>query len=99
MAAYLIGDIEVLDAREFEIYRAQVPAVIAAHGGTYKVRGGAIEVLEDDWTPKRCVILEFPDMAALKTFYNSPDYAPLLALRKKCTKSKIIAVEGYLPPA
>ncbi len=97
MAAYLIGDIEVLDAEGFEDYRARVPAVIAAHGGSYKVRGGAIEVLEDDWTPKRCVILEFPDMAMLKAFYNSPEYAPLLALRKTCTKSKIIAVEGYSP--
>lgn len=97
MAAYLIGDIEVLDAKGFEAYRAQVPAVIAAYGGSYKVRGGAIEVLEDDWTPNRCVILEFPDMAMLKAFYNSPEYAPLLDMRKKCTRSKIIVVEGYVP--
>jgi uncharacterized protein (DUF1330 family) len=97
MAAYIIADVEVLDPAGYEAYRAQVPAVIAAYGGAYRVRGGAAEALEGDWTPNRCVILEFPDMARLKAFYHSPEYAPLLAIRKKCAKSRIVAVEGYLP--
>lgn len=99
MAAYIIGDVEVLDAEGYEAYRAQVPAVIAAYGGSYKVRGGATETMEGDWTPRRCVILEFPDMARAKAFYNSPEYAPLLAIRKKTARSRIVMVEGYLPAA
>jgi uncharacterized protein (DUF1330 family) len=99
MAAYIIADVEVLDPQGYEPYRAQVPAVIAAYGGTYRARGGALETLEGDWTPNRCVIIEFPDIARLKAFYNSPEYAPLLAIRKRCAKSRIVAVEGYLPPA
>ena len=42
MAAYLIADIEITDPEAFERYRTQVPATIAAHGGRYLVRGGAI---------------------------------------------------------
>jgi hypothetical protein len=49
----------------YEDYRAVVPALIAAHGGRYLVRGGAVEVLEGDGPALRQVIVEFPDMAVL----------------------------------
>ena len=41
MAAYIYGNIEITDPALYEQYRAEVPAVIAAHGGRYLVRGGA----------------------------------------------------------
>jgi uncharacterized protein (DUF1330 family) len=68
MAAYVIADIEVLDSAGYEEYRRQVPATIAAYGGRYLARGGATEVLEGAWSPKRCAILEFPDMAQFKAW-------------------------------
>ena len=74
VAAYLRGEIEVTDSVAYEDYRRQVPAVIAAHGGRYLVRGGAAEVLEGDAPPGRQVILEFPDMAHLLAFYHSAEY-------------------------
>jgi uncharacterized protein (DUF1330 family) len=94
MAAYLIGDVEVIDATGYETYRQQVPATIAAHGGRYLARGGAIETLEGAWTPKRCVVLEFPSMAQLKTWWDSPEYVPLRAIRERTTRSNIIVTEG-----
>ena len=97
MPAYLVGNITVTDPVAYEEYRAKVPAVIFAHGGRYVVRGGQMETLEGDWPGARNVILEFPDMKSLKTFYDSPDYAPLLALRKRSAVSNLIAVEGYVP--
>jgi len=97
MPAYLIGSITVKDPAEYEEYRARVPAVIAAHGGRYVVRGGQMEVLEGDWPMSRTVVLEFPDMGSLKAFYVSTDYAPLLAIRKSCAVSNLIVVEGYVP--
>ena len=68
MAAYLIADLEITDDRGFEEYRRRVPAVIAAHGGRYLVRGGATDVLEGTLTPHRTVIVEFPSMASLRAF-------------------------------
>jgi len=94
MAAYIYADVEVTDAEAYESYRQQVPALIAAHGGRYLVRGGACEVLEGDRQPQRQVILEFPDMAALKSFYRSPEYATLIAVRRGATTSHLFAVEG-----
>ncbi len=94
MAAYLIADLEITDDRGFEEYRRRVPAVIAAHGGRYLVRGGATEVLEGTLTPHRTVIVEFPSMASLRAFYASPEYRALRALREESAKSTLIAIEG-----
>lgn len=94
MPAYIYADIEVTDPAAYEVYRQQVPALIAAHGGRYLVRGGAVEVLEGDRTPRRQVILEFPDMAALKTFYTSPGYQALIAIRQGASFGSLLAIEG-----
>lgn len=98
MAAYVYGNIQVIDPALYEEYRRQVPAVIAAHGGRYLVRGGATEVLEGDAQPQRQVILEFPDMAHLKGFYHSPEYQRLVAIRQRAARGHLFAIEG-MPPA
>lgn len=94
MAAYAYVNIEVTDPAAYETYRRDVPAIIAAHGGKYLVRGGAVEVLEGSMAPKRQVILEFPDMAHLKAFYNAPEYQALKALRLKASQGDFLAIEG-----
>ena len=94
MAAYLIADLDITDPELFAQYRERVPAVIAAHGGRYLARGGPLEVLEGTWKPNRAVIVEFPDMASLKRFWASPEYQPLIELRQRSTRSRVVALEG-----
>ena len=94
MAAYLIADIEVTNSAGYDEYRRQVPATVEKYGGRFVVRGGASEILEGDWGPKRVVVLEFPSMDALKRWYNSAEYKPLIALRQKNASGNVIAVQG-----
>ena len=94
MSAYIVASIEITDAAAFKEYRAHVPAVIAAYGGRYLVRGGAVERLEGNAPLNRMVILEFPDMARLKAFYHSAQYQPLLAMRKRAATATLLAIEG-----
>ncbi|MGI0528219.1 DUF1330 domain-containing protein [Rhizobium giardinii] len=94
MAAYLIADVDVFDAEAFEEYKRDVPATEQRCGGRYLGRGGAAKVLEGDWEPHRLVIVEFPDMAALMGWYNSPEYSRLKAIRERCARTRIIALEG-----
>jgi uncharacterized protein (DUF1330 family) len=94
MAAYLIADLEVSDTQAYQEYRQKVPAVIAAYGGHYLVRGGAVERLEGDVAPHRVVVLEFADMTKLKAFYGSPEYQRLIPIRQRASRSKLFAVEG-----
>lgn len=94
MAAYVIGEIEVTDPATYEEYRKQVMAVVTKYGGRFIVRGGRVESLEGDWAPKRFVALEFPSMEQARKWYRSPEYAPLIALRQKASRGKLILVEG-----
>jgi uncharacterized protein (DUF1330 family) len=94
MPAYVIADVEVTDPVGFEEYRSAVSPLIAAYGGSYVARGGAVDALEGDWAPKRLTILKFDSVAQAKAWYESPEYRPLRDLRKKTTKSKLLLVEG-----
>jgi len=94
VAGYLIAEVEVTDPATYEEYRKRVPAIIAQYGGRYLVRGGAVESMEGGWTPKRFVVLEFPSLDQARKFYRSPEYAPVLALRQKAARSKLLLVEG-----
>lgn len=94
MSAYVIAEIEVTDPAAYEDYRKQVPAMIAKYGGRFLVRGGKVEPREGGWNPKRIVVVEFPSMAQAQKWYDSPDYAPLIKLRQKASKGKLVIVEG-----
>jgi uncharacterized protein (DUF1330 family) len=94
MAAFLIVDVDVTDPDAYAGYRAQTPALVAKYGGTFRVRGGRHETLEGGWQPHRLVVIEFADMAALKAFYDSPEYRVLRNERFRASRSQAIAVEG-----
>ncbi len=93
MPALLIADINVQDANEYSEYRAANPGIIKKFGGRYLAVGGDVRVIEGDWTPRRVIIIEFPDMAAITAFYESPEYIRLREIRWKSADSRLVAVE------
>jgi uncharacterized protein (DUF1330 family) len=92
--AYLLADIEVLDAADFAAYREANPAIVARFGGEYLALGGAVEVLEGAWQPHRTVMIRFPSMAALRQWYESPEYAAIRPIRERATRTRLVAIEG-----
>lgn len=53
MAGYARIDVEVTDEAAFAEFRERAPAVVEARGGRFLVCGGAMEVVQGDWTPRR----------------------------------------------
>lgn len=94
MSAYLIYDVDIHDPDSYAEFMRQVKPLVESFGGTYLVRGGAHEVLEGDWRPRRLVLFEFPDMDAARRLFTSDDYAPLKELRRSCSTGDIVIVEG-----
>lgn len=96
MPAYIIADEEITDPAAFDIYKSRVLPLIQKHGGRFLSRGGTATALETGrgWTPGRMVIIEFPDMDALRAWYDDPDYAPVLAIRLGAAKSTLIALDS-----
>ena len=94
MPAYLIAEVDVTDPKAYEEYRKLTPAAVAAYGGRFIVRGGEVESKEGGWKPARLVVVQFDSMAQARKFYDSPEYAPALAIRLKAANSKLILADG-----
>ena len=94
MAAYLIADIEIHNPQGYEEYKQRASKTIEQFGGRYLARGGRHEVLEGTWNPTRLVMLEFPDMARLQSWYESADYATVKPFRVANARSHLVALEG-----
>jgi uncharacterized protein (DUF1330 family) len=94
MPAYFVVELEITNNAAMEPYRAAVPATITQYGGRFLTRGGSTELVEGGPEPRRIVILEFADAAAVKRWYNSPEYQKILPGRLDNSTSRAFIVEG-----
>jgi uncharacterized protein (DUF1330 family) len=94
MAAYLVCDIKVTNPTQYEEYKKLAQAAVAHYGGRYLARGGETAVLEGGWQPNRVVVLEFPDLAKARAFYDSPQYKAARKARAGAAQMNIVAVAG-----
>ena len=97
MPAYVIVNIEIQDPTQYEVYKQMAPGSIETYGGRYIVRGGAVDILEGRWTPRRVVVLEFPDRRQAHLWWNSSEYAAGKEMRQSCAYTEMIVVEGMTP--
>jgi len=95
MPAYIIVDVTIHNAENYEDYKKLTPASIAAYDGKFIVRGGATETLESDWQPGRLVVLEFPSVERARQWWSSEEYAPAKTIRQANAYTKMILVDGY----
>ena len=94
MSAYVVVEVEVQDKERYETYKRLVPPSLAVYGGRFLVRGGEVENLEGEWSPKRFVMVEFPSVERAKAWWASPEYAEAKALRQATARTQMIVVEG-----
>ena len=94
MSAYIIVEIEILDPVGYEQYKNLAGASVEKYGGKYIVRGGATEVLEGDWKPKRIVVLQFDSTQRAKDWLNCEEYREPRKMRHRTAKTNMILVEG-----
>ena len=94
MPAYFVVELEITNQTAMEPYRAAVGATIEQYGGRFLTRGGTTELIEGGPEPKRVVILEFADAAAVKRWYHSPEYQKILPIRLANSTSRAFIVEG-----
>ena len=80
MSAYLIGNFRVTNPEGFTEYRSLVCKTIVDRGGECIVADVNSSPVESD--PENfSVVLKFPDMEALRDWYDSPEYQDILPLR------------------
>lgn len=94
MAAYVIYQGEVLDAKRYDEYKTKAAASILAAGGRYLVRGGDVEVLEGQAPAGRTVVLEFPTMQAALDWYRSDEYTEIRKIREGAARARMYVAQG-----
>ena len=95
MPAYVIADVRgVRDRDALAEYRRRNTDAVANHGGRFVVRGGEAQLLEGSWDTLRMVVIEFPDTAAARAWWESEEYAPLKEMRRDASDTNIVLVEG-----
>ena len=94
MAGYVIAQMTITDPDAFADYPGMAGPTVAAFGGRYVVRGGAIDKREGDWEPNRLVIIEFDSVEQAQAWYDSQIYEDAKALRIRSTISSLMIAEG-----
>ena len=95
MPAYVIADVrDAWDAEALDEYRRRNTDAVANHGGSFVVRGGEHEVLEGEWDTRRIVVIEFPDTAAARAWWESDEYEAIKPLRRGASTTNIMLVDG-----
>ncbi|MBC7493126.1 MAG: DUF1330 domain-containing protein [Novosphingobium sp.] len=92
MAAYLLVTIKAHDFTWLGDYSANVPAIIAKHGGSYLAVSETITRMEGDGPDlDSIVLLTFPSMTAIDACLADPAYAPYKAARLAATSGDMFA--------
>jgi uncharacterized protein (DUF1330 family) len=81
MAAYIVGTIAVRDEALWARYLEGVAATFRLHGGEVMLRAASPLPLSGRAHGERVVVARFADMAALRRWFESPDYQALIPLR------------------
>ena len=94
MAAYVITDVEITDADLYGQFLQRVTGTVESYGGKFVARGGAIEVVLGDWTPKRLAMLKFDSIERIHAWLSSPEYTALDDIRTRSSNIDMVVVEG-----
>jgi uncharacterized protein (DUF1330 family) len=94
MPAYLIGDTQVLDEEIYDEYQRR--AIRSIKSGKARALAATEQVigLEGDWCPRRLILIEYPDLSTLRSWYYSDEYQELKELRLRGARSDIRLVGG-----
>lgn len=82
MSAYFVSSVEVTDPVAMQEYRSLAGPSVSQYGGRFLVRGSDPVLLEGEWNlARRMTIIEFADEAAVRRWYESPEYGAARASR------------------
>jgi len=91
--AYLIAHIRVQEAEEFERFKELSHHAISKHGCRVLVRNPNPDIREGNVTGM-VVLLEFDDIKAARSFYESDSYRAARAVREVSAETDLLLVEG-----
>jgi len=90
---YVIVEVQVTNADQYERYTQHSRPAVAAFGGRY-IAAGAPATLEGRTPAPRVIIVEFDSPQRAQDFYRSSTYQQAKALRADAAQVSMYIVEG-----
>ena len=97
MAAYLISNFDITNNEGYQSYVGAVVPTMLGHGGKILVAGSESEIIEGS-PGAITVVLEFPTMENLHSWYDSPEYREIKALRTENTVGNVVFANEFIMP-
>jgi uncharacterized protein (DUF1330 family) len=95
MPAYVMVILDsVSNPAELAEYRRIAGPTLSAAGGRFVVRGGGQFETREGAAPVGAFVIEFADMAAARSWYDSPVYQEALSHRRQGAQCRALIVEG-----
>ena len=94
MPAYMVVQATVTKPEQFTEYAQRMPALVEKYGGTYRVLGGEVEILEGDWGHQALVISEWQSMDQARRMWDSDEYAELKKTREGAADVTVLLADG-----
>lgn len=85
---------EIHDPAAYAAYLPLASETVAAHGGTFIVRGGVVDLVEGAGDGGRNVVIEFASVEAARGWYNSPKYQEARKIRLAASIGSLVIVAG-----
>lgn len=92
--AYVVGQITVKNPELWAEYRDQVPATLSPWGGELVFRGKQVAALSGENPHPDIVVIRFPSVAAVNSWFLSPAYQALIPLRQQAADVVLTSYEA-----
>ncbi|GAA0578046.1 DUF1330 domain-containing protein [Kribbella sandramycini] len=94
MTHYAIANLRnVVVGADIVEYLQRIDATLAPYDGHFVVHGHQPELLEGEWDGT-LIVIEFPDLASVRGWYDSAAYQEILPLRTANSDGVAMIVEG-----
>ena len=94
MGAYFVLQVEWMSDEARDTYVERLGDMIEKHGGNFLVGTSRYRVVEGAWRPGLLIVIRFPTMEALSSWYDSEEYRSVREFRLAHSRSDAVLVEG-----
>lgn len=94
MPCYFLARLTIHDPAGYARYLAGTDPLLARHGARVLAVDESPAVLEGNWPGTRTVLIAFPDEAAARAWYDSPEYQALARHRHGSASADAVLLAG-----
>lgn len=94
MTALIVARYSVINEEKMDAYATAAGPTVLAHGGEFVAMGEKISAMVGQDENQSIAIVQFPDAASAKTWFDSPEYTACKPLREDAAEMQFTLYEA-----